>query len=119
MSKNSTNILRIGLACVFLANALVAWFSPDEFQGLVEGSFLVKILPMVSSSAFVTLILINDGLLSLIFLFNPKFIKYALLWASVWIVAVMLVVWDPLDGLEHLGFLAMSIALFLELRHQS
>jgi len=116
LSKKSVTILRIGLACVFLANALIAYFSPQEFKELIEGSFLVNLFPMISSSLLVTLILINDSLLALIFLFNLKFIKYALIWASIWLVTVILVIWEPIDALEHLGFLAMSIALFLELR---
>ena len=116
MSKKSLLVLRVGLACVFLANALTAWLSPDEFKGLIEGSFLTHLFPAISSSLFVTLILINDGLLSLIFLFNLKIIKPALIWASIYLVLVMLVIWEPLDGLEHLGFLAMSVALYLELK---
>lgn len=117
-SKKSVIILRIGLACVFLVNALIAWFSPQEFTDIIESSFLTTLLPTISSSVFVTLILINDSLLALIFFFDLKFIKYALIWASIYLIGIMLVIWKPLDSLEHLGFLAMSVALFLELRHK-
>ncbi len=119
LSKNSSTVLRIGLACAFLANALVALTAPDEFKELVGGSFLVNIFPAISSSVFVTLILINDSILTLIFLFNiKKFMRGALIWASVWIVLVMLVIWEPLDGIEHLAFLGMSLALLWNLKRQ-
>ncbi len=115
-SKNSVTILRTGLALVFLANALVAWFSPQEFADLIGGSFIVNIFPAIPVSALVTLVLINDSLLALIFLFNfKKIMKYALAWASIWIILVILVIWQPMDALEHLGFLAISVVLFLEL----
>jgi hypothetical protein len=114
LSKNSVTVLRIGLGLVFLANALTAWLAPQEFRDLIEGSFLTTMLPAVSSSVFIMLILINDGLLSLIFLFNLKFIKQALIWASIYLVLVILITWDPFGTLEHLGFLSMSIALFME-----
>lgn len=119
LSKKSVIILRVGLGLVFLSNALAAWFSPGEFKELVEGSFLIHLFPSINSSVFVTLILINDSLLALTFLFNLQFIKKALVWASIYLVIVMLVIWEPLAGLEHMGFLAMAIALFLENNNKS
>ena len=42
LSKKSVTVLRIGLACVFLANALVAYFSPQEFKDLIKDELNVK-----------------------------------------------------------------------------
>lgn len=41
----TATIIRVGLALVFLANALTAIFMPDEFIGLLEGSFVGSALP--------------------------------------------------------------------------
>ena len=106
-------LLRFGLACVFLTNSLTAFFSPDDFKDLISGSFLAKILP-ISISAFITLIGINDLIVAILLITGWKMKKVAV-WASIWIIGVILVigVWS-LDALEHLAFLslALSIALF-------
>jgi hypothetical protein len=117
LNKKSSTVLRIGLSFLFLANALVALTGPQEFKDLIGGSFLANLFPSISSSIFVTLILINDSLMFLILFFNfKKIMKGALIWASIYIVLVMLVIWEPIDGIEHLGFLSMSLALLWNLK---
>jgi len=109
-------LLRIGLGLIFLANALTAWFSPEEFKDLVSSSFLTQHLSFISSSAFLLIIGISDSLLALIFLFNIKaVIKYALIWAVIWLVGVMLVIWEPIGIIEHLGYFAIALGLFMTL----
>ena len=110
--KNPFFILRLGLACVFLANALTAIFMPQEFKDIVEASVLMKFFPSLSSSLVVTLIAINDSLVFLLLLLGKQ-LKYVAIWASIWIIGVMVMIGEPLDILEHLGFLAMSAALWL------
>ena len=58
-------IIRIGLACVFLANSLMAFLAPSEFQELVSNSAVVSLLP-VSVATFVTFIGFSDGIVALL-----------------------------------------------------
>ncbi|MFI5205832.1 MAG: hypothetical protein ACHQVK_02735, partial [Candidatus Paceibacterales bacterium] len=118
--KNPFTILRLGLGLVFLANAWVAWFSPQEFQELITGSVILNHLPAISVSVMTIIIGINDSLLALIFLFNFKpAMKNALAWAMIWLIAVMLVILEPVDILEHLGFFSIALALFVNLKQSS
>ncbi len=111
--KNPFTILRLGLAMVFLANAIAAWSGSAEFRDILENSFVVHLFPAVSTSTMLYVIAVNDSLLTLIFLFNLKIIKYALIWASLWLIGVMVATHDLGGTLEHLGFLSMAIALYL------
>lgn len=111
-------LIRLGLACAFLANALTAFFLPAEFQELVSGSFLATILP-ISVATFVIFIGINDLLLAglLFFGWHPS---YAATWAALWIIGVILVSGVfSLDALEHLAFLAMALAVALHGKSES
>jgi hypothetical protein len=109
-------IVRIGLACVFLANSLTAFLAPSEFQDLVSQSFLAGLLP-ISAASFVVFIGFNDGLVALVLLTGWHTARVAA-YASLWFVGVILVIGAvSLDALEHLGFLAMSIALVMRGEH--
>lgn len=115
--KNPFTILRFGLGLVFLANAWSAWFSSQEFRDLLDNSFLISHLPVIPVSAWLVLTGINDSLLTLILLFNLKIVmRFALIWAAIWLILVMIILWEPLAILEHAGFLAMAIALLLNFR---
>lgn len=113
-NKNLFQILRIGLALVFLANAINAFFAPQEFKELIESSFLLPFIPF-SISTLVIIIGINDSLLTLLILLN-KFQKYVLVWAMLWLVGVMVVVKEVPGILEHIGFFSMSLVLWLDSR---
>ncbi len=103
-------LIRVGLACVFLANSLTAFFSPAEFQDLVSGSFLAGLLP-VGADTFVNFIGINDFLVAMLLFVGWNTSRVAA-WATVWLIGVIAVIGVvSLDALEHLGFLAMAIAL--------
>lgn len=102
-------LIRIGLGLVFLANALTAFFAPSEFIELTEKSFLINILP-VSASAFVVGIGINDTLVAILLFLNLGKRSVAM-WATIWLVGVMIVRGTPLNILEESGFLFMAIAL--------
>src|SRR5215218_4335386 len=41
---DATLVLRIGLAVLFAANALVAWIDPDDFTSLVEESGMGRLI---------------------------------------------------------------------------
>jgi uncharacterized protein YjeT (DUF2065 family) len=112
MNRNSFKIIRIGLALVFLANGLTAFFSPQELKELLEASFVSQILPL-PITAFLLIIGINDLLMSGLILLN-RYQKYTFGWAMLWLIGVMIVVARPLDILEHLGFFSMALALWIE-----
>jgi uncharacterized membrane protein len=105
-------LLRLGLACAFLANSLTAFFSPEEFKDLISGSFVAKILP-VSVSAFIIFIGVNDLVVAILLLVGWKISKVAI-WASIWIIGVILVSGlISLNALEHVAFLSLSVAIAL------
>lgn len=106
-------LIRIGLACVFLANSLIAFLAPSEFQELVSGSFLANILP-VSVATFVTFIGIN-GFCVAVLLFLGWHTSRVAMYATAWMVGVIAVM-DvfSLETLEHLGFLSMTLALAMQ-----
>ncbi len=104
------SLIRIGLACVFLANSLTAFFNPGEFQDLVSSSFVAGLLP-VSVASFVTFIGFNDLTVAILLLLGWR-TSYVAVYATAWLAGVIVVIGAfSLDALEHLGFLSMSIAL--------
>lgn len=105
-------LIRIGLACVFLANSLTAFFEPSEFHELISGSFVAGLLP-VSVATFVIFVGINDLTVAALLFFGWRTRRVAT-YATLWMLGVMTVIGIfSLDGLEHLGFLAMTVALAL------
>ncbi len=103
-------IIRIGLACVFLANSLTAFFSPSEFQDLVSNSFVAGLLP-ISVASFVTFVGFNDLTVALLLLIGWRTSRVAV-YATMWLTGVIATIGVfSLDALEHLGFIAMSLSL--------
>lgn len=103
-------LIRIGLACVFLANSLTAFLTPSEFQDLVSNSFVAGLLP-ISVASLVTFIGFNDLIVSLL-LFSGWRTNRVATYATAWITGVVFVIGAfTLDALEHLGFIAMALAL--------
>lgn len=105
--------IRIGLAAVFLANALTAIFNPGEFTELIDQSFIGVIIPAVIA---LKIIIINDSVLALLILFARKWHWQIFAWAMVWIVVVLFALGKPIDVLEESGFLFMALALFFHAR---
>lgn len=103
------HLVRIGLALVFLANSLIAFFTPSEFIELIENSFVANLLP-VSTEIFVVFIGINDGIVALLLFFGIATFRAAA-WAALWLFGVMVVRGEPLEILEEAGFLFMAVAL--------
>ena len=109
--KLSAPLVRIGLGLIFLANAYIAFVTPDDFTKLIGESFLATLLP-VSADLFVRFIGVSDGLVALL-LFIGKGQKYVAAYASLWLVGVMVTIGikEPADMIEHAGIL--SVALYL------
>ncbi len=103
-------LIRIGLACVFLANSLIAFLAPSEFQDLVSGSFVANLLP-VSVATFVMFIGVNDLVVAILLFLGWRTSRVAV-YATAWLTGVTVVIGVfSLDALEHLGFIAMALAL--------
>ena len=111
MNKNTLTILRVGLAAVFLANGLEAFFDPQDFADVLGGSFISQLVPFQIAAA-VLLIGFHDTLMSVLILGNVAK-KYVLGWACLWLIGVMIVIAEPLDILEHVGFLTMAVVLWM------
>ncbi len=105
-------LIRFGLGIIFLANALAAFFAPAEFIELIENSFVANLLP-VSPELFVPLVIgLNDSIVGLL-LISGVGKRLVAVWATLWLIGVMVVIGEPFDMLEHAGFLFMSVALAL------
>jgi hypothetical protein len=105
-------LIRIGLAFVFLANALTAFFAPSEFIEIIGNSFIASILP-ISAASFAIIIGINDALVAILLFLNVGR-KWVHAWAAIWIAGVIIIRGVSLDALEEAGFLFMALALALD-----
>lgn len=119
MSKYSApqHLIRFGLALVFLANSLTAFFVPSEFIELIEKSFLSNLLP-INIGVFIIIIGINDALVS-IFLLSNKYVRWVALWAVIWIIGVIMMRGEFLGTLEEAGFLFMAAALTISKKYNN
>ena len=112
VNKNAVTILRIGLAAVFLANGLTAFLEPQEFADLLSGSFISQIIPL-QVATMVLLVGIHDTLMCILMLGNVAR-KYVFGWACLWLIGVMVIIGEPLDILEHLGFFVVALVLYMD-----
>ncbi len=105
-------LIRLGLGIIFIANALAAFFAPAEFIDILKSSFLANLLP-ISPEAFVTIVIgLNDAIVGLL-LISGIATRHVAIWATVWLIGVMVIIGNPLNMLEHSGLLFMSAALVL------
>lgn len=106
-------IIRYGLGLIFIANALVAFFAPTEFVEIIENSFIANLLP-ISPEVFVGIIIgFNDAIVGLL-LISGFATRRVAIWATIWLVGVMITIGSPFDILEHIGILFMSVALAID-----
>ncbi len=106
------SLIRYGLGIIFIANALAAFFAPDELIEIIKNSFVASLLP-VSPRVFVGVVIgLNDSIVGLL-LISGFATRRVALWATMWIVGVIIIIAKPLDMLEHSGLLFMSAALVL------
>ena len=105
-------LIRSGLGVIFVANALTALFAPAEFIELIENSFVGNFLP-ISPELFVPIVIgLNDSIVGVLLISGIATRRVAV-WATLWLVGVMVVIGEPFDMLEHAGLLFMSVALIL------
>ena len=104
-------LLRLGVGSFFLTNSIAAWTAGDEFKELIGAkSFLTNIM---SSSAWVSLIGLNDGLLFLLIL-SGKWRKVAAIWGIIWLALVIFMTGIiSLETIEHLGIALLLIYFYL------
>ena len=109
----SSLFLRTGLACAFLANSLEAFFSPDDFVKLLNGSFMVHLLP-VRVPLFVHFIAFSDALVCLLLVLGV-YTEDVAVYAGLWLIGVMMTfgIHDYGDILEHLAFFSIAVYLML------
>jgi hypothetical protein len=68
---DGTLILRVGLALLFFANALVAWINPDEFRTLLEKAHVDRI---IDPDFVIWVIRVNDAAVAAALIFAwPRF----------------------------------------------
>lgn len=113
--KNPIKIVSIGLGLVFLTMSLTAFFSPQEFTDLINDSFLPNVIPL-SAATFMIIIGISDLVVALSLIFG-KFQKYILVWAMLWLVAVIVINIDFFNFLEHFGFLVIAMGLWMHAKN--
>jgi len=105
-------LIRFGLGVIFIANALTAFFDPSGFVEIIKNSFAINLLP-IRPELFVPIVIgINDSIVGLLLIFGFANRRVAL-WATIWLIGVMIVIGNPFDILEHSGLLFMSAALIL------
>ena len=83
-----------GMAGVFLVNALVAVLQPGSVTDLVARSAMGRAVPAMSGTWVAATIGLNDLLLGLALGISIRFTTlraYALAWAGLWLLAVMVI----------------------------
>ena len=83
---DATLVLRLGLAVLFAANALVAWFDPDDFTSLVEDSGVGR---LIDSQVVLWGIRVNDlvAALAVLFAWN-RFPRLVPAWIGLYLLGV-------------------------------
>jgi hypothetical protein len=83
---DATLVLRLGLAVLFAANALVAWIDPDDFTSLVEDSGVGR---LIDSQVVLWGIRVNDFLaaLAVLFVWN-RFPRLVPAWIGLYLAGV-------------------------------
>ena len=111
--SNSTAIIRIGLAIVFISNALMPFLASDDYIDLVNHSFLVQLFH-VNPQTFGMFTGLNDATVALLLILGWH-TRYVGAYAFFWIIGVMTIygIGHYLDVLEHIGFLSMSMYLLI------
>ena len=109
----SSLFLRIGLACAFLSNSLQAFLAPNEFNNMLNASFVIHFLP-VGAAEFVHFIAFSDGMVFLLLILGV-YTEYVALYAGLWLIGVMTTfgIHDYGDILEHIAFFSIAVYLVL------
>ena len=87
-------LLIVGLAGVFMVNAIVALLEPSDFTGLLERSLVGRMVPTMSGQWVAWVIAVHDltigvSLLATMWILRAR--PFVLAWAGAWLLAVALV----------------------------
>ena len=96
-------LLIVGLAGVFMVNAMVALLEPSDFTGLVERSLVGRSIPALNGQWVAGLIAVHDltfGVALLATIWMPRTRAFVLASAGAWL---LLVTFVKLTGLEAFG----------------
>jgi hypothetical protein len=87
-------LLTVGLAGVFIVNAVVALLEPSDFTGLLERSLVGRVIPTMSGQWVAWVIAVHDltiGVALLTTMWISRARPFVLAWAGDWLLAVALV----------------------------
>jgi hypothetical protein len=96
-------LLIVGLAGVFMVNAVVALLEPSEFTGLFERSFVGRVIPALSRAWVAWVIAVHDltvGVAILATMWIPRTRPFVLAWAGAWLLGVALVKLTALEAVR-------------------
>ena len=86
--------LHVGLAGVFIVNALIAWLQPDDFVDLVRHSAVAGLFPVEPGRWVAWAICVNDVLLGLLLVATIRRERnraVVLAWSGVWLLSVTVI----------------------------
>jgi hypothetical protein len=93
----ATHFFRFGFAGVFLINALIAYWQPDDFLNLLNKSWAVAWLGELNW--MIPVIIINDLALGLLILFSSKrYRPYVYAWTGLWFLVITMIKLTALNG---------------------
>ena len=90
----------VGLAGVFIVNALIAWLQPDDFVDLVQHSALARLFPVPPGRWVAWAICLNDVVLGGLLIATIRAGRtraVVLAWSGVWLLAVTVIKMTSLD----------------------
>ena len=86
--------LHVGLAGVFIVNALIAWLQPADFVDLVRDSAVAGLFPVEPGRWVAWAICVNDVLLGLLLVATIRRERnraIVLAWSGVWLLSVTVI----------------------------
>ena len=92
--------LHVGLAGVFIVNALIAWLQPDDFVDLVRHSAVAGLFPIEPGRWLAWAICLNDVLLGLLLVATIRRGRnraVVLAWSGVWLLSVTVIKMTSLE----------------------
>ena len=92
--------LHVGLAGVFLVNALIAWLQPDDFVDLVRHSAVAGLFPVEPGRWVAWVIGLNDVVLGVLLVATIRCGRNraaVLAWSGVWLLSVTVIKMTSLE----------------------
>ena len=92
--------LHVGLAGVFIVNALIAWLQPNDFVDLVRHSALAGLFPVEPGRWLAWAICVNDIVLGILLVATIRAGRnraVVLAWSGVWLLSVTVIKMTSLE----------------------